>query len=81
VDLKVSSGAEEVHRGIEEKPRQTKVYKYTVFSGNYPQYIRDALTLRECDTVKWEEVEPTLDAINHCDLIWKPFNFAKQVRD
>lgn len=54
MDLKVSSGAEEV--GIEEKPRQTKVYKYTVFSGNYPQYIRDALTLRECDTVKWEEV-------------------------
>ena len=36
--------------------------------------------MREGPTVEWQEIEPTVDAINICDFIWKPFNFAKNVR-
>ncbi len=54
-------------------------YKYCVFHGNYPQYIRSALLLREGPEVEWLELEPSVEAINVCDFIWKPFNFAKNV--
>jgi hypothetical protein len=48
-----------------------------VFPGNYPQYIRDALDAREGPNVEWIEVDPSVDSISICDLVWKPFNFLK----
>lgn len=54
-------------------------YRYCVFQGNYPQYIRNAMFDREGENVEWIEVEPTVDSINSCDMVWKPFNFLKNV--
>jgi hypothetical protein len=51
--------------------------KYCVFSGNYPQYIREALVNRSLGNFDWREVNPSQEAIRTCDFIWKPFNFQK----
>jgi hypothetical protein len=34
---------------------------------------------REGANVEWIEVDPTVENIAICDLVWKPFNFMKNV--
>lgn len=34
---------------------------------------------REGQNVQWIELEPSVEAINLCDFIWKPFNYQKIV--
>ena len=41
------------------KDQNSEKYKYMVFLGNYPQYIRDALITRG----GWKEIEPNIENI------------------
>ncbi len=75
-----TTGGHHGHRG-KKSFRGGIQYKFAVFPGNYPQYIRDALSEREGRNVIWIELEPNLESINICDFVWKPFNYQKNVRN
>jgi len=52
-------------------PVQQQTFKYAVFAGNYPQFLRDALAKRG----NWVEKDVTVDTFHDLDFVWKPFNF------
>jgi hypothetical protein len=59
------------------QPRTSYLY-YTVFPGNGPQVIRDAMARRCNARVQWKEVSKdavTYNTDQQINFIWKPTNF------
>jgi len=51
---------------------------YTVFPGNGPQIIRDAMTRRSSGRITWKEMTPDQVLFSNdqqINFIWKPTNF------
>lgn len=59
-----------------------KSANFSVYLGNFPHVVRDALALRVDPAGKqvWNELPPKTDTIctSVIDLIWKPVNFVKR---
>ena len=53
---------------------------FSVYAGNFPKVVRDALALRlDADGEPiWAETEPITDNIPGIDLVWKPVGFMRQ---
>ena len=52
---------------------------FSVYSGNFPNVIREALALRRFpgDKPIWKELKPETDNIPSMDLVWKPVGFVR----
>ena len=52
---------------------------FSVYAGNFPNVIREALALRRFydDSPVWNEVKADTDNILEMDLVWKPVGFVR----
>lgn len=52
---------------------------FSVYLGNFPNVIREALALRRFpdDAPIWKEVKPETDNIPSMDMVWKPVGFVR----
>ena len=52
---------------------------FSVYLGNFPNVIREALALRRFPdgTPIWKEVKPETENIPSMDMVWKPVGFVR----